>query len=151
VSQAESELSFFSLSTDLRYLTHLLRFLCACLFTDALNTKNPQVVCTTLKMIQELVLSGEMIGEALVPFYRQILPVFNLYKGRNVHLGDKIEYSQYKRENIGDLVQETLELLEEYGGEDAYIHIKYMIPTYESMNAHRSTGTRRQPADTTKV
>lgn len=29
-------------------------------------------------------------------------------------------------------MQETLEVLEKHGGEDAYINIKYMIPTYES-------------------
>lgn len=57
-------------------------------------------------------------------------------------LGDKMDYSQHKRENLGELVQETLELMEEYGGPDAYIHIKYMIPTYESMH---SGGTRRPP------
>jgi hypothetical protein len=34
--------------------------------------------------------------------------------------------------NIGDLIQETMELLEAHGGEDAFINIKYMIPTYES-------------------
>jgi hypothetical protein len=50
-----------------------------------------------------------------------------------VNLGDEIEYGQYKRENIGDLIQETLELMERYGGEDAFINIKYMIPTYESV------------------
>ena len=27
--------------------------------------------------------SGEMIGEALVPYYRQILPVLNIFKPRN--------------------------------------------------------------------
>lgn len=46
--------------------------------------------------------------------------------------GDGIDYSQQKRENIGDLVQETLEALEIHGGPDAFINIKYMIPTYES-------------------
>jgi hypothetical protein len=50
-----------------------------------------------------------------------------------VNIGDEIEYGQYKRENIGDLIQETLELMERYGGEDAFINIKYMIPTYESV------------------
>lgn len=49
-----------------------------------------------------------------------------------VNLGDKIEYSQRKNENLGDLIQQTLEILEKNGGEDAYINIKYMIPTYES-------------------
>jgi len=47
-------------------------------------------------------------------------------------LGDKIEYGQRKRCNIGELIQETLELFEQTGGEDAFINIKYMIPTYES-------------------
>lgn len=45
---------------------------------------------------------------------------------------DDIDYGQQKRENVGDLVQETLEVLEKYGGRDAFINIKYMIPTYES-------------------
>ena len=32
----------------------------------------------------------------------------------------------------GELVLETLQVLEMRGGEDAFINIKYMIPTYES-------------------
>lgn len=57
-----------------------------------------------LKVIQKLVLSGEMIGEALVPYYRQILPVFNIFRNSNKNTGDKIEYDQRKRLNIGDLI-----------------------------------------------
>mmetsp|Transcript_26242 Transcript_26242/g.23107 ORF Transcript_26242/g.23107 Transcript_26242/m.23107 type:complete len:265 (-) Transcript_26242:120-914(-) len=98
----------------------------------ALSTKNTNIMISTLKMLQKLVLSGDMIGEALVPYYRQILPVFNLFKAKNSNLGDKIDYSQRKNENLGDLIQETLEIFEKNGGEDAYINIKYMIPTYES-------------------
>jgi hypothetical protein len=108
-----------------------------------------------LKILQQLVLSADMIGEALVPYYRQILPIFNLFKNCNSeyfnrikknnlksrvyenyklkgNLGDGIDYSQQKRENIGDLINETLEVFERHGGEDAFINIKYMIPTYES-------------------
>merc|ERR1711881_507462 len=33
----------------------------------ALNTRDPELMCTMIKVIQELVKSGEMIGEALVP------------------------------------------------------------------------------------
>lgn len=73
-----------------------------------------------------------MIGEAMVPYYRQILPIFNIYKNKNNNLGDNIDYSQRKRHNLSDLIQETLELFEQTGGEDAFINIKYMIPTYES-------------------
>lgn len=98
----------------------------------ALNTRDPSVICIVLKVLQQLVVSGEMIGEALVPYYRQILPVLNIFKNKNINVGDSIVYSQRKRQNIGDLIQETLELLEIHGGEDAFINIKYMIPTYES-------------------
>ena len=33
---------------------------------------------------------------------------------------------------IGDVISDTLEILERCGGPDAYINIKYMVPTYES-------------------
>ncbi|CAD5113244.1 DgyrCDS2423 [Dimorphilus gyrociliatus] len=100
---------------------------------NALSTKDTQVMCTTLKILQHLVVSADMIGEALVPYYRQILPVLNFFKNKNLNVGDKIDYSQQKRENLGDLIQETLEAFERHGGEDAFINIKYMIPTYESV------------------
>jgi len=98
----------------------------------ALNTRDLEIIATVLKVLQALVLSGEMIGEALVPYYRQLLPIFNIFKNKNLNLGDKIDYSQRKRTNLGDLIEETLEIFEIHGGEDAFINIKYMIPTYES-------------------
>jgi len=98
----------------------------------ALNLKDPRLICNTLKVLQKLVKSGDMIGEALVPYYRQILPILNAYKNNKTCLGDGIQYGQRRRDSLGELVEETLELLEKYGGEDAYINIKYMVPTYES-------------------
>ena len=56
----------------------------------------------------------------------------NLMKTNNANLGDRIDYSQRKGQNLGDLIQVTLELFETHGGEDAFINIKYMIPVYES-------------------
>jgi hypothetical protein len=98
----------------------------------ALNTRDPVIMCTVMKIIQTLVLSGEMIGEALVPYYRQLLPVFNIFRAKNENIGDRMEYGQRKKLNLGDLIAETLQILEIHGGEDAFINIKYMIPTYES-------------------
>jgi hypothetical protein len=98
----------------------------------ALNTRDPEIICTMLKIIQQLVASNNKVGEALVPYYRQILPIFNLFKTKNKHLEDNIDYGQRKRMNMGDLIEETLQILEQEGGEDAFINIKYMIPTYES-------------------
>uniref|UniRef100_A0A6A7GCH0 Parkin coregulated-like protein n=1 Tax=Hirondellea gigas TaxID=1518452 RepID=A0A6A7GCH0_9CRUS len=98
----------------------------------ALNTREPEIVCRMLKVLQKLVTSADMVGEALVPYYRQILPVFNIFKQQNENRGDKIDYGQQKRKNLGDLIEETLGLFEELGGDDAFINIKYMIPVYES-------------------
>merc|ERR1712138_144701 len=105
----------------------------------ALNTRDMEVICTVLKVLQQLVLSGEMIGEALVPYYRQILPIFNIFKNKNLNLGDGIDYSQRKKGCLGDLIEETLQFFEMHGGEDAFINIKYMIPTYESCILSRAT------------
>ena len=74
-----------------------------------------------LKVIQNLLQSGEMIGEALVPYYRQILPIFNLFKNSNINIGDKIDYSQRKKKNLGDLINQTLEMMEQTGGEVLFI------------------------------
>ena len=52
----------------------------------ALNTRDPSVIAITLKVLQQVVVSGELIGEALVPYYRQILPVLNIFKSKNVLL-----------------------------------------------------------------
>mmetsp|Transcript_35636 Transcript_35636/g.81685 ORF Transcript_35636/g.81685 Transcript_35636/m.81685 type:complete len:306 (+) Transcript_35636:99-1016(+) len=98
----------------------------------ALNTRDVEVIGTVMKVLQKLVTSGEMIGEALVPYYRQILPVFNMYKSCTKNLGDEMDYGQRKRLNLGELIEETLEMFEQNGGEDAFINIKYMVPTYES-------------------
>jgi len=99
---------------------------------NALNTRDPDIVQTTLKIMQTMVKADERIGESLVPYYRQLLPIFNLLKANNKNSGDSIDYSQRKRVNVGELIHETLEMMEMYGGPDAYINIKYMIPTYES-------------------
>jgi hypothetical protein len=106
----------------------------------ALNTREKDVIVKILKIIQVLVncdinVSGGMglIGQALVPYYRQILPVFNIFINNNENLGDGIDYSQRKRRNLGELIIQTLEQMEVHGGEDAFINIKYLVPTYQSV------------------
>ncbi|XP_075974427.1 parkin coregulated gene protein homolog [Anticarsia gemmatalis] len=99
---------------------------------NALATKRPKVLCHALKCIQMLVTGCDRVGEALVPYYRQILPTLNLFKDKNCNLGEGIDHTTTRGENVADLIEETLQILERYGGPDAFINIKYMIPTYES-------------------
>lgn len=104
----------------------------------ALNTREKEVIVKILKVLQALVNcdttnGGGLIGQALVPYYRQILPVFNIFINNNENCGDGICYGQRKRNNLGELISETLEQLEIHGGEDAFINIKYLVPTYQSV------------------
>jgi len=98
----------------------------------ALNTRDTGVMCITMMLLQKLVLSADLVGEALVPYYRQILPIFNMYKNWNKNLGDGIDYGQKNYDCLGEIVADTLALFEQKGGDDAFINIKYMVPTYES-------------------
>jgi len=98
---------------------------------DALNTRDERVMIRTLKVIQALVDLGDAIGVALVPYYRQLLPVLNVFVNATKHTGDGIDYGQ-RFGHIGELIQETLVKLEKRGGPDAYINLRYLIPSYES-------------------
>ncbi len=48
------------------------------------------------------------------------------------NLGDGIDYGQRNYACLGELIADTLALFEQKGGDDAFINIKYMVPTYES-------------------
>ena len=99
----------------------------------ALNTKDKDIVGLICKIIQKMVITHPECGHTFVPYYRQLLPSFNLMKNWNLNIGDKIDFGQRNACNIGDLIQETLELLEKTGGSEAFINIKFMIPTYQSV------------------
>lgn len=88
----------------------------------ALNTRDPEIIIITLKVIQRIATCSELAGIRLVPYFRQLLPILNVFITKNQNLGDKIDYSQRKKMNIGDLIQETLEILEMNGGDVSDIY-----------------------------
>uniref|UniRef100_A0A1B0G2B9 Uncharacterized protein n=1 Tax=Glossina morsitans morsitans TaxID=37546 RepID=A0A1B0G2B9_GLOMM len=96
----------------------------------ALNTRNKKIMIAALKVLQLMVLIGPCVGQALIPYYRQLLSPCNLYKNINVNLGHGIDPDRDRR--IGDVIEDTLNSLEHCGGPNAFINIKYMVPTYES-------------------
>ncbi|KAA0157232.1 hypothetical protein FNF29_00584 [Cafeteria roenbergensis] len=100
---------------------------------EALATRDPGIVRRVMLVMQRLVTCGDLVGEALVPFYRQLLPVLSIFKSKHDDLGDAIDYGQRFRRSMGDLVQETLETLELHGGPDAFINLRYCVPSYESV------------------
>ncbi|KAH9076309.1 hypothetical protein Ae201684P_012795 [Aphanomyces euteiches] len=44
-----------------------------------LMTRHPTIMCIQMKVLQKLVLCCPYAGEALVPYYRQLLTIFNLF------------------------------------------------------------------------
>ena len=103
----------------------------------ALVTKHPEVVLAGLQFLRELALCDPAVGAALVPYFRLVLGVVNIFVGKRNNLGDAFDYQQGKdsAENIGTVAIETLETLERCGGLKAFANIKYMVPTYQSVLA----------------
>ena len=109
----------------------------------ALNTRIKEIILKVLRILQLLVNCDSssnggpgLIGQALVPYYRQLLPVFNIFINDTENMGDRIDYSQRKGGNLGEVMMRTLEQLELNGGEDAFINIKYLIPIYQSVKIY---------------
>uniref|UniRef100_A0AAY4DBU1 Uncharacterized protein n=1 Tax=Denticeps clupeoides TaxID=299321 RepID=A0AAY4DBU1_9TELE len=70
------------------------------------------------------------LGEALLPYFHQILVIFNIFKDCNENLGHRCDFGQWKNNNIAKLIRETLQLMDYYGGPIAMAEIKYMVPTF---------------------
>jgi len=103
----------------------------------ALNTRNPSVIVKVLNVLQHLVKCDQqgqhLVGQALVPYYRQILPVLNIFIRQNQNLGDQIDYGRRPGGKLGEVIMKTLEEFELHGGPDAFINIKYLVPVYQSV------------------
>jgi Parkin co-regulated protein len=105
----------------------------------ALSTRRRKVLTRVMRVLQRLVtcdLDSQgrgRVGRELVPFYRQILPVFNTFAHDNRNLGDGIDYSQRFHNCPGDLAHDTLHILEATGGPHAALNIIYYVPTYEPL------------------
>ncbi|PRW57653.1 Parkin coregulated like isoform B [Chlorella sorokiniana] len=99
----------------------------------ALRSPLAEVVQAGLHTIDLLVERCEGAGQALVPYYRQLLPPIAHRVDDNLNIGDAIDYGQRTHAgSLGDVVLATLRRLEHSGGPDAYLHIKYHVATYES-------------------
>ncbi|XP_035221879.1 parkin coregulated gene protein homolog isoform X2 [Stegodyphus dumicola] len=100
----------------------------------AINTEIPEIMMNACSVIQKLATVSPLVGTALIKYYRVLLiPFFSKYKTvRSGFKEGEIDYGQRKR-NLGTVIDETLDLLDRTGGQDAYVEIKYAVPTFESV------------------
>jgi DNA-directed RNA polymerase III subunit RPC1 len=87
-----------------------------------------------LLVLQKLARGNDgAIGIALVPYFNQLLPIINILKERNLHRNQRQCHviDDYENDNLTRLIDQTFVVLEQFGGPDAFINIKYSVPTYE--------------------
>lgn len=101
---------------------------------QALDTHESKYIRDALTVLQ-LLTHTPGVGPLLVPYYRQLLPVLNQFKSKRRNLGDDMDFQQHRAKDIGEMIVETLEALERTGGADAFVNIKYMVPTYEGVRS----------------
>lgn len=78
-------------------------------------------------------MTGPFIGYTLVPYFSQLLPILNVLRNspnKDVNRNGEIDYS--RKASLVDKIDETIEMMETQGGPDAFVNIKYSVPTYES-------------------
>ena len=104
----------------------------------ALYTYDPIVISRVLLVLKNLARGNDgAIGIALVPYFNQFLPVINIIKERyqkklNQKQCNSIDdYGKNIHTELIRCIDETLITLEQFGGQDAFINIKFSIPTYE--------------------
>lgn len=128
----------------------------------ALDSSDFAVAAVALEFVRELAEISPAVGEALVPYYRQLLPAFNAHKNVRdvfvslVNLSDSRSWRERPRSSaafadersdadeqmighgrskraIASLTIRALRALERSGGVDALANIKFHVPTYRSV------------------
>jgi len=103
----------------------------------SLATKNPDTVLSIINILKQLCTVHPTVGPHLIPHYRQLLSILNLFYGKGgKNLGDAMDYKQFNSEDLVVPIAECLELLERTGGPNAFVNIKYTVPTYTSCFAN---------------
>jgi hypothetical protein len=102
---------------------------------NAINTRRRDVMLRAVEALHLLarcdvgVEGGPRAARALVPYFRQLLPVINIYCTRFRNPAS-VDGEVRGRKNLEEAIQRLLNDLERYGGPDALINIKYMVPSY---------------------
>ena len=102
-----------------------------------LTTFHPLIIEKILIILQKLVtLRDGTVGITLVSYFNHFLPVISIIQQREQDQNQKYSriIDDFQKNSSFDLlrsIDETLFILERFGGPDAFLNIKYSIPTYE--------------------
>jgi hypothetical protein len=101
---------------------------CVLRLKGAFKTRNPEIISRALVVLQKLALCKDnFVGEALVQHFSQLLPVCNFFFTSK----RTVRGASDEKITLGDLVVQTLYILERQGGPDAFINIKYVVAAFD--------------------
>ena len=98
----------------------------------ALNTREPATIRRAITALQQLITvpsdprTGQSIGEAMAPFFRHLLPIFNLFKSNKAFASGHDDYHT----SLGEVMDETLHLFAAHGGPGAAREINRIVPLW---------------------
>ncbi|CAM9228639.1 unnamed protein product [Pylaiella littoralis] len=78
----------------------------------AISCKNPGVIIFACSALRQLATGNKEVGEALVPYYKMFLNLFNIFMNSTRSTGDRIDYGQRNNQDIGKAISDTVETLE---------------------------------------
>jgi hypothetical protein len=97
----------------------------------ALESREPLVVWRVCNVLKALVQSDDYVGEALVPYYRKLLPVLNWFFTHPVSV--RPFGTTEASVEMTYVVEEAMQMLEDTGGKHAPMNLRYMVPTFLSI------------------
>ena len=98
----------------------------------ALNTREPATIRRAITALQQLIAvpsdpqTGQSVGEAMAPFFRHLLPIFNLFKSNKAFASGHDDYHT----SLGEIMDETLHLFSAHGGPGAAREINRIVPLW---------------------
>ena len=94
------------------------------------DTRNRAIMLRQLVALRTLIQCNPRTAQCMLPYFRQILYICNLFVTKRVNCGDAFDYSNPST-NMTELIMEVLHLLEKHGGPRSFDCIKKIVPTYE--------------------
>jgi Parkin co-regulated protein len=105
---------------------------CVVNLKKSLATNDPDTIVNACLVIQALTTSSKEVAVALMQYYKLLLPSLGLWKSKKRCTFDRMDFSKRDGRIVGEIIEETLDILEETAGPDAFKKIKFIIPTFES-------------------
>lgn len=103
---------------------------------SGLSEESHQICTAVILSLHQLIKVGKLTRKALLPFLKNLLPCMRRLLSRQNWSGYEdgcLDADNRAAPNMACLVEDTLQILHKFGGNEAYKLIKAMCPTYSGV------------------